>query len=90
MLYNVYVNFEIRALTRSVVKRGKEKTKIFKNICGYYAPMVKAESVEAAEQKIREKIIFLAKENRKNYTISFHPKVKQTFYLGSQKIILCI
>ena len=62
MLYNVYVNFEIKELTRSVVKRGKEKTKIFKNISGYYAPMVKAESAEAAEQRIREKISFLVKE----------------------------
>lgn len=62
MLYNVYVNFEIKELTRRVVKRGREKIKIFKNIDGYYAPMVKAESVEAAEQKIREKISFLAKE----------------------------
>lgn len=62
MLYNVYVNFEINELTRNVVKRGKEKTKIFKNISGYYAPMVKAESIEAAEQKIREKIVSLVKE----------------------------
>ena len=62
MLYNVYVNFEIRELTRSVVKKGKEKTKIFKNIDGYYAPMVKAESIEAAERQVREKIGFLVKE----------------------------
>ena len=62
MLYNVYVNFEIKELTRRVVKRGREKIKIFKNIDGYYAPMVKAESAEAAELKIREKIDFLAKE----------------------------
>jgi hypothetical protein len=62
MLYNVYVNFEIKELTRSVIKRGKEKTRIFKNIDGYYNPMVKAKSAEAAEQKIREKINFLAKE----------------------------
>lgn len=62
MLYNVYVNFEIRELTRSVVKKGKEKTKVFKNISGYYAPMIKAESVEVAEQKTREKISFLVKE----------------------------
>lgn len=62
MLYNVYVNFEIRELTRSVVKKGKEKTKIFKNINGYYAPMVKAESIEAAERQVREKIGFLVKE----------------------------
>ena len=62
MLYNVYVNFEIKEVTRSVIRRGKEKTKVFKNISGYYAPMVKAESTEAAEQRIREKISFLVKE----------------------------
>ena len=43
MLYNVYANFEIRELTRSVVKRGKEKTKIFKNIDDYYASMIQGE-----------------------------------------------
>lgn len=62
MLYNVYANFEIKELTRSVIKRGKEKTRIFKNIDGYYNPMVKAKSAEAAEQKIREKINFFVKE----------------------------
>ena len=62
MLYNVYVNFEIKEVTRSIVRRGKEKTKVFKNISGYYAPMVKAESAEAAEKQVREKIILLVKE----------------------------
>ena len=76
MLYNIYVNFEIRELTRSVVKRGKEKTKIFKNISGYYAPMVKAESIEAAEQKIREKISFLVKEKPQEIYHFFSPESK--------------
>lgn len=75
MLYNVYVNFEIRELTRSVVKRGKEKTKIFKNISGYYAPMVKAESIEAAEQKIREKIVSFVKKPQELYHF-FSPESK--------------
>ena len=30
MLYNVYVNFEIKEVTRSIVRRGKEKTKVFR------------------------------------------------------------
>ena len=76
MLYNVYVNFEIKELTRSVVKRGKEKTKIFKNISGYYAPMVKAESVEAAERQIREKIILLVKEKPQELYHFFSPESK--------------
>ena len=76
MLYDVYVNFEIKELTRSVVKRGKEKTKIFKNISGYYAPMVKAESIEAAEQKIREKISFLVKEKPQEIYHFFSPESK--------------